>query len=137
MAATFQVRILTAETTALEAQIVHLRAPGSEGFLGVLAHHAPLITTLRPGPLRLDHPDGRREVLAVSGGFLEVADNQAVVLADALETPEEIDLARAEAARERAERRLRRRPEGLDVARAEAALQRALNRIRLAREHGR
>jgi len=133
MAATFEVRVLTAAQTALEAEVVHLQAPGQEGFLGILAHHAPLITALQPGPLRLDRADGTREVFAVSGGFLEVSGNRAVVLADALERPEEIDLERAEAAKQRAEKRLAARAREIDVPRAEAALHRAVNRIQLAR----
>ena len=136
MATSFEFRVLTAEKSALEAEIVHLQAPGSEGFLGVLAHHAPLITALVPGPVTLEFPDGRGEVIAISGGFLEVGNNQAVVLADALERPDEIDLPRATSARDRARRRLAERPDGLDVARAKAALGRALNRIHLADRYG-
>jgi len=131
MTQTFTVRLLTAGKTVLEAQVVALQAPGSEGFLGVLAHHAPLVTLLRPGPLTLTRPDGAREVFAVSGGFLEVARNWAVVLADAIERGAEIDLSRAEAARDRALRRLREQAPGLDSVRAEAALGRALNRLRV------
>jgi F-type H+-transporting ATPase subunit epsilon len=129
---TFTVQLLTAEKTVLEAQVVHLRAPGSEGFLGVLAHHAPLITQLQPGPLTIDYPDGRREVYALTGGFLEVANNRATILADAAERAGEIDVVRAAAARDRALRRLREREAEVDVARAEGALARALARLKVA-----
>jgi F-type H+-transporting ATPase subunit epsilon len=132
VATPFDVRILTAEKTALEAQVVYLQAPGSEGFLGILAHHAPLITLLKPGPLTLSYPSGRREVFAVSGGFLEVSQNRVIVLADAIERADEIDVTRAGAARDRAQRRLAARERDLDALRAELALRRAINRIRVA-----
>ncbi|MBD3235489.1 MAG: F0F1 ATP synthase subunit epsilon [Candidatus Eisenbacteria bacterium] len=128
MATLFRVEILTSEKRVRTTEVVSLTAPGSEGMLGVLAHHAPLITALVPGPLILTQDDGRREVYAISGGFLEVGGNRAVVLADALERPQEIDLPRARAAEERARRRLQSREPGIDVRRAEAALRRALSR---------
>ncbi len=132
MAATYRVELLTPEKTVLSAEIVSLIAPGSEGFLGVLANHAPLITAMQPGPLTLRHADGRDEVLSVSGGFLEVSRNRAVVLADAVEMPQEIDVERAKAAAERARRRMARHEPGTDMDRAEAALRRAINRLRVA-----
>jgi len=136
MAAMFGVRLLTPEETVREAEIVSLQAPGSEGFLGVWAHHAPLITALRPGPLTLRDAGGREEVFAVSGGFLEISENLATILADAVEGSEEIDLQRAREAQERARRRLAARSPGLDVDRARAAVLRAINRIRIAGRYG-
>ncbi|MBP6875386.1 MAG: F0F1 ATP synthase subunit epsilon [Candidatus Eisenbacteria bacterium] len=136
MAATFRIRLLTPERSVLEKDIVHLQARGSEGFLGILAHHAPLLTALAPGPLTIRKVDGNTEVFAVSGGMLEVSNNQATVLADAVERAGEIDVERALAAMERARRRLAERAPGLDAARAEAALGRALNRVRVARTWG-
>ncbi len=132
MESTFQVDLLTPEKTVLSAEITAMVAPGSEGFLGVLANHAPLITGLVPGHLKLTHPDGRDEIFFLSGGFLEVSQNRAKVLADAVERPEEIDVARAESAANRARKRLKERVSGLDAARAEAALKRALMRVRMA-----
>jgi len=82
MEATFRVRVLTAERTVLDAEVVSLQARGSQGFFGVLAHHAPFITALTPGPLTLKYPGGRREVLQVGAGCFEVSGNHAVVLAD-------------------------------------------------------
>ncbi len=136
MPATFAVQVLTPERAVLAGEIVSLQAPGSEGFLGVLAHHAPLITALRPGPVRLRYASGAEEVLAVSGGFLEVAGNRAVILADAAERSAEIDRARAQAAQDRARRRLAERTAGIDVARADAALARAVNRLRVSARWG-
>ena len=135
METTHQIALLTPERTLLDTEVVSIVAPGSEGFLGILAHHAPLITALGPGPLTLALPGGRKEIYAISGGFLEVSGNRTVVLADAAEKPEEIDLSRAEAARERAQERLARRSAELNAERAEAALARAVNRIRIASKH--
>ncbi len=130
METTFQVEVLTPEKTVLAADIVSLVAPGSEGFLGVLAHHAPLITALMPGVLTLTYPGQREEIYAVSGGFLEVSGNRAIVLADAVERPGEIDAERAKSAQDRASTLLKERPSLLDGDRAELALKRAINRIR-------
>jgi F-type H+-transporting ATPase subunit epsilon len=129
---THRVTLMTPEKTLLDAAVVSIVAPGSEGFLGILANHAPLITALTPGPLTLTFPGGTKDVYALSGGFLEVSNNRTVVLADVAEKPGEIDLARAQAARDRARRRLSHWTPELDVARAEVALARAINRIRVA-----
>ena len=85
MEATFRIEVLTADRVVLDAIIVSLQARGTEGGFGVLAHHAPFITTLAAGPLALQYPDGRSRVLRLSGGVFEVAANRAVVLADAIE----------------------------------------------------
>lgn len=128
---TFKVSILTQEKVHLEADAVHLEAPGSAGYLGVLANHAPLMTTLMAGKIVVSLPDGTDETFAVSGGLLKVSGNKAVALAEAVETPEEIDIDRALEAKERAERRLKERTAETDLERAASALDRALNRIRL------
>ena len=106
-------------------------APGIEGQLGILPHHAPLMTTLEMGELRAKK-NKEEFSLAISGGFLEVRPDRVIVLADAAERAEEIDLARAEAAKRRAEERLLHPTPNLDLARAEAALRRALTRLRVA-----
>ena len=131
MAETFHLSLLTPERSCLEAEVVSIVAPGSEGYLGVLAHHAPLITGLIPGKLEVKDAEGER-IFAISGGFLEVSDNKATILADALEPPESIDVTRARRARERAEEGLRDMSGKMDSARAEMALARAINRIRIA-----
>ncbi len=129
----FRLVVMTPERKVLDIEVTSLIAPGTEGFLGVLANHAPLITALDPGPLEYRRPDGTEEAVAVAGGFLEVSGNVATILADAVERPEEIDVDRARAAAERARKRLARRNDpAIDVARAEAALKRALNRLRMA-----
>jgi len=107
-------------------------APGSQGYFGVLPGHAAFLTTLGIG--ELIYRVGRDEhYLAVAGGFAEVRNDKVIVLADSAERPEEIDRARAESARERAERRLAGRSESdVDYVRAIAALARALTRLQAA-----
>jgi F-type H+-transporting ATPase subunit epsilon len=107
-------------------------APGTEGYFGVLPGHAPFLTTLGVG--EVTYRIGREEYhLAVSGGFAEVRNDKVIMLLDVAERPGEIDRARAERARERAERRLAGRgQEEVDYARALAALMRALTRLAVA-----
>ena len=124
--------VVTAERRVLSEEGLDIVvAPGSEGQLGILPQHAPLMTMLDPGELRARR--GNEElVLAISGGFLEVRNDIVTVLADTAEQAEEIDVERAEAARRRAEEQLRSRPTGVDVVIVQAELRRALLRIRVA-----
>jgi F-type H+-transporting ATPase subunit epsilon len=84
MAATFTLSVLTPEKTVFEGPVEYVQVPGSEGYLGVLANHAALVTALAEGTLTLRKADGVEERLAVSGGFFEVGHNHATVLADAV-----------------------------------------------------
>lgn len=123
--------IVTAEKVVYTDEVDVVIAPGIVGELGILPQHAPLMTMLEPGELRAKK--GSEEFsMAVSGGFLEVRPDHVIVLADAAERADEIDIARAEAAKKRALERLSHREEGIDVTRAEAALRRALARIDVA-----
>jgi len=130
---TFKVEIVTPERVVLTQDAVSLVAPGVEGSLGILANHAPLMTELTIGEIWLRDADGEVTRLATSGGFMEVRENTARILADTAERAEEIDVARAEEARKRAEERLRSRAAEVDHARAEAALKRAIARLRVVR----
>ena len=124
--------IVTVERTVYSEEVDMLIAPGVEGQLGILPHHTPLMTTLQAGELRIKK-DGEEVSLSISGGFLEVRPDRVVVLADAAERVEEIDVARAEAAKRRAQERLAEREIlGTDGARAEAALSRSLARLKVA-----
>ena len=142
MAATFKVSVLTPERGVLDSEVVHLYARGSLGYLGVLAHHAPLLTSLEPGLLSLRFPDGGQRHFAVSGGFLEVSENRATVLADAAEAADEIDVARAEEAARRARERLALPRHGphdepeIDLERALAAAERAAARLAVFKDYG-
>jgi len=98
MATPFHVQILTPEREAYAGDAIHLYARGSLGYLGVLAHHAPLLTSLEPGVMSVRKTDGEQEHFVVTGGFLEVSNNRATVLADAAERASEIDAVAAEKA---------------------------------------
>ena len=82
MSSPFELAILTPERTVFEGAVEYVQVPGSEGYLGVLAHHAALVTALATGTLTLRHAGGREERMRVSGGFFEVSANRATVLAD-------------------------------------------------------
>jgi F-type H+-transporting ATPase subunit epsilon len=129
----FKLSVVTPEKTVFEQDEISIVAPGSQGYLGILTNHAPLITALIPGKLTVTDAAGKTQDYALSGGFLEVSHNVVTVLADAIEALNRIDLERARKAELRAREYLshRSRPD-IDVPRAEAALARALNRIRLA-----
>jgi len=128
---TLRLEIVTAEGTVFADDVNEVVAWGMEGQLGILPHHAPLMTMLQPGDL-LIRKDNEEHYLAISGGFLEVRPDKVIVLADACERAEEIDMERAEAARRRAEEILKTRPPEVDTAAAEAALRRSLARIKAA-----
>jgi len=111
-------------------------APGIMGQLGILPHHAPLMTMLEPGELRIKKGGGEIP-LAIGGGFLEVLQNRVTILADAAEYAGEIDIARAEEAKRRAQEQLKARLPGADLAGAEATLRRSLTRIKVAEKRRR
>ena len=131
-----RLEVVTAERVVFADDVDVVVAPGVEGQLGILPHHAPLMTTLVPGEL-LMRKGGQEFSLVISGGFLEVRPDRIIVLADAAERADEIDIARAETAKQRAAERLHERPPGLDEARAEAALRRALVRLKVAEKRKR
>jgi F-type H+-transporting ATPase subunit epsilon len=128
---TLNFELVTADRVVLQEEGVDMVvAPGTDGVLGILPRHVPLITTLQPGELRIKRGAEETSVI-VTGGFMEVTPDKVLVLADAAERSDEIDLARAEEARRRAEERLAGSREAVDAARAEAALRRAMIRIRI------
>ncbi len=129
--ATTRLDVVTAEREVFSDDVDEVVAPGVEGQLGILPHHAPLMTTLLPGEL-LIKKGGEEFYLAISGGFIEARPDRIIVLADTAERVEEIDIARAEEAKRRAEERLAEGIPGVDTARAEAALRRSLIRLRVA-----
>lgn len=129
--ATFRLEVVTVGGVVFSEDVDMIVAWGSEGQLGILPHHAPLMTMLQPGELLIRKDEGE-QYLATSGGFLEVRLDKVVILADACERAEEIDTARAKAARLRAEETLKSRPAGADAAVAEAALRRSLARLKVA-----
>lgn len=134
--ATVRLDVVTAERVVYSAEVDMVIAPGVEGQLGILPHHAPLMTTLGAGEL-LVKKGGEQSSFAISGGFLEVRPDRVIVLADAAERSEEIDLARAEAAKRRAQEQLSLRTPVVDVAQVETALRRALVRLKVAEKRRR
>ena len=125
-----RLEVVTAERVVFSEDVETVVAPGIEGQLGILPHHAPLMTILHTGELRV-RKSGEEFSLAISGGFFEVRPDRIIVLADVAERAEEIDLSRAEEAKRRAQEELKRRPPGVDLAQAEAALARALVRLKV------
>jgi F-type H+-transporting ATPase subunit epsilon len=127
-----QLEIVTPERLAYAETVDSVVLPGSQGELGVLPNHAPLITTLGVGELRV-RKGGTEESFAIVGGFLQVRPDKVVVMAETADMASEIDLERAQEARREAERALETGyHEGADLASARAALQQALLRIRVA-----
>ncbi len=119
--AKLSVEIVTAERQLLAEQDVDMVvAPGAEGVVGILPRHAPLLTTLRPGAIRIKK-DGGETAMSVGGGFLQVNADRVLILADAAEREDEIDAARAEEARKRAEAALREASRGGSPAQVQAA----------------
>ena len=130
--ASLRLDIVTAEQSIFSDDVDMVIAPGVEGQLGILPHHAPLMASLQPGELLVRKGD-TEEILVISGGFLEVRPDRVIILADAAERAEEIDVARAEEAKRRAEERLKERHViGVDETKVEAALQRAMARLTIA-----
>jgi len=145
----FLLQIVTPLRTVFSGQVESLIVPAHEGFLGVMAHHSPLVALLKPGPIwvrkseRPGLPAGageeivssrKEEVFACSGGILEVRENVATLLVDAVERAEDIDIPRAERAFQRARERLKSRDPSIDRERAERAYLRALTRLKVAKK---
>ncbi len=133
----FHLSIVTPEQVYYDAEIRSLTVPGTEGYLGILSHHAPLITALLPGKIEFRDAEDQVHILAVSAGFLEVSSNRASILGEAVERADEIDIERARAAYEREKRRIISAGKGeteIDLPQARAGLERAANRIRIYEE---
>ena len=130
--ATIKLDVVSAERVVFSDDVDVVVAPGVEGQLGILPHHAPLMTMLQPGEILIRKGEADF-CIAVSGGFLEVRPDRIIILADAAERAEDIDVSRAEEAKRRAEEGLReQKATGIDAARVEAAMRRALVRLRAA-----
>ena len=126
-----QLEVVTPDKQVVSQQVGYVSAPGIEGEFGVLPNHVNLLSALAVGALRFN-VDGKNQNVFISGGFADVSNNKVTVLAEAAELAADIDQARAQAAKERAEKRLAERTDKLDVLRAEAALHRANARLNLA-----
>ncbi|AHV99383.1 F0F1 ATP synthase subunit epsilon [Paenibacillus sp. 7124] len=134
---TFLLEIVTPDHLVFAKQVNSLTVRGIEGDLGILPGHVPLVTPLQVAPMTIKSDAGVTTV-AVHGGFIEVHKDKVTVLAESAELPSDIDLERAEAAKERAQRRLQSRgkQDDIDHRRAELALQRAVTRIKVSAGKG-
>lgn len=125
---TVKVNVVTPDGPVYEADVEMVSVKAQSGELGILPGHIPMVAPLQVGAVRLKKGNGT-DLVAVSGGFLEVRPEQVTILAQSAETASDIDVARAQMAKERAERRLQNKQADVDFKRAEFALQRAINRL--------
>jgi F-type H+-transporting ATPase subunit epsilon len=128
---TIKVSVVTPDGPVYEADVEMVSAKAQSGELGILPGHIPMVAPLNIGAVRLKK-GGNTELVAVSGGFLEVRPDRVTILAQAAEKAEDIDVLRAKAAKERAEKRLQSKQDDIDFKRAELALKRAINRLNVA-----
>ncbi|MEK8131689.1 F0F1 ATP synthase subunit epsilon [Paenibacillus filicis] len=127
---TFLLEIVTPERKVYAEQVSMIVARGVEGELGILPNHIPLVTPLKIAVVTVKIQGSKDLSIAVNGGFMEVRKDKVVILAESAELPEQIDVDRAKASKDRAEQRLKNaKQEKIDFHRAELALQRALNRL--------
>ncbi len=129
----YNLTIVTPEKIFFDGEVSSLVIPGSEGYLGVLTDHAPLITAVVPGKVLVIDKDKKEISMAVSFGFFEVSSNHATLLADSIEYSSDIDIERAREALERARQLARNEAGEIDTPRAQKAITRAKSRIRIAR----
>ena len=132
MAGNIRLEVVTPEKDVVKEDVQMVVSPGSMGEFGVLVGHTPFMTTLKTGALRYTDASGKERFVFVSGGFAEALPTKVTILAESAERRKDIDEARAQAARDRAQARLDNAKEDLDFARAKAALERALYRLKLA-----
>ena len=130
---TFLLEVATPEKLVVRNDATEAQIPGSEGMLGIMPGHAPLISEIEAGELTYTM-DGKRHILAIAKGWVEVTGNKVRVLVDSCEAPDQIDMARAETALKRANERLLSPKQDLDLARALNAAKRAQARLAVARD---
>jgi F-type H+-transporting ATPase subunit epsilon len=133
MANTFQLEIVTPSRLLVKDAAEEAQIPGVSGYLGILPGHAPLISELGVGEITYK-ASGATHTLSVAWGFVEVLQDKVTILAEAAERPQEIDIERAQKAKDRAEQRLKSNDPQVDYTRAEDALQRAETRLNVAKE---
>lgn len=126
--------VITPSKAAYKGEITSITVPGTSGAFQVLYNHAPILSSFEIGTIKIVDLDGNIKVFATGGGTIEVLDNKINVLAESFESPEEIDIKRAEEAEKRAKERLHQHTSDIDLERAEIALKRAINRIKTAKK---
>ncbi|MFF2158794.1 F0F1 ATP synthase subunit epsilon [Paenibacillus chitinolyticus] len=126
---TFLLEIVTPERIVYTQNVHMVSVDGIEGQLGILPNHIPFVTPLKIAPATIKLENGKQDIVALNGGFMEVRKDKVVILAESAELPSDIDIERAKSAKERAEKRLTGKKDEADFQRAELSLKRALNRI--------
>ena len=133
MAENIKLEVVTPEHEVVNEAVQIVMAPGSLGEFGVLIGHTPFMTSLKTGEVCYDDASGNRKCVCISGGFAEALPDKVTILTEAAEKCEDIDVSRATAAKERAEKRISEKGNAdIDFIRARLALERAINRIRIA-----
>jgi F-type H+-transporting ATPase subunit epsilon len=120
MAATIQVDVVSAEASVFSGLATFVSLPGENGELGILPRHTPLITRIKPGAVEITKPDGSTEVVAVAGGLLEVQPHAVTVLADTAVRGKDVDEAKANEAKQRAEEAMKNAKNDIDFAAAQS-----------------
>ena len=128
----FKLEIVTPKKIVFSGDVISFSAPGVMGGFQVLRSHAPLLSNIAVGEVKLVDVSGTESHYATSGGFVEVHENKVMLLAETAERSDEIDVQRAESARDRARTRLKEKAEEVDIDRARLALYRAMNRLKVA-----
>jgi len=134
VARTFQLEIIATDRVFFKGECEHLVITAIDGLLGIMAGHEPLVTCLPTGELKY-MVNGEWKYAAISEGFIQVMPEKSVILADSCELPEEIDIKRAEEARQRAEEKLRQKQSIVEYYQTQAALNRAMNRLKISQKH--
>ncbi|PWJ13432.1 F0F1 ATP synthase subunit epsilon [Ruminococcus flavefaciens] len=134
MAKTFHLEIIATDRIFFSGEVEHLVITAIDGLIGIMAGHEPLVTSLPTGELKY-LVDGEWKYAAISEGFIQVMPDSSIILADTCELPEEIDIKRAQEARERAEERLRQKQSIKEYYETQAALNRAMNRLKISQKH--
>ncbi|MBE6862976.1 MAG: ATP synthase F1 subunit epsilon [Ruminococcus sp.] len=134
MAKTFHLEIIATDRIFYQGDCEHLVITAIDGLVGIMAGHEPIVTTLPTGELKY-MVDGKWNYAAISGGFIQVMPDSSIILADNCELPEEIDIKRAQEARERAQERLRQKQSIKEYYQTQAALNRAMNRLKVSQKH--
>ena len=134
MAKTFHLEIIATDRVFFSGETEHLVITAMDGLLGIMAGHEPLVTCLPTGELKY-LVDGVWKYAAISEGFIQVMPDSSIILADTCELPEEIDIKRAQEAKDRAEERLRQKQRIKEYYETQAALNRAMNRLKISQKH--
>lgn len=129
----FKLEIITPERVFYEGEAVMVEFNTTEGEIGVYKQHIPMTVIISPGILTITEEDDTIKEAALHAGFVEILPDKVTIMAEIIEWPDEIDVERAEAAKERAEERLADKEDGLDVLRAEVALKKSITRLNVAK----